>query len=343
MLAPEEVERLLSPISAESPAGPSLRFDPLYEKLREARREDDATVPRGVWERPLKAADHAGTAALAADALAKRSKDLQLAAWLADAWVELHGLVGATRGLDLVQGLCNRFWEGLHPVLDEDGDEARGGVLSWLDEALARRLRGVALGGERGTITLRDWDRAASPPADEEEHAPTRETLLARLSLVGAARWASVEDEVEAARHALARLDEELDARMAAPVRLRRLEAALRDLSTLGGELLQASGGRAPSAPATERAHDAAVKAASPGPVGVSGGPIQSRAEAYRRLAEAAEFLRRTEPHSPVPYLVQRAIGWGNMSLGELLQEFINSPDDLVVTHRLLGMRGRED
>jgi type VI secretion system protein ImpA len=342
MLAPEEVERLLSPLADETPAGPSLRFDPVYEKLREARREDDASLPRGVWERPLKAADHAATAALAGDALARRSKDLQIAAWLADAWVELHGLEGATRGLDLVQGLCNRFWEGLHPVLDEDGDEARGGVLSWLDEALARRLRGVALGGERGTITLRDWDRAASPPA-EEENAPTRESLLARLSLVGATRWASVEDDVETARHALARLDEELDARMSAPVRLRRLEATLRDLGALAGELLQASGGRAPSAPATERASEAAAKAASLGPAGVSNGPIQSRAEAYRRLAEAAEFLLRTEPHSPVPYLVQRAIGWGNMSLGELLQEFINSPDDLVVTHRLLGMRRRED
>lgn len=71
-------------------------------------------------------------------------------------------------------------------------------------------------------------------------------------------------------------------------------------------------------------------------------GPIQSRAEAYLRLTEAADYLLRTEPHSPVPYLIKRAVGWGNMSLAELLMELVGSPDDLVTIQRLLGMRGRE-
>jgi predicted component of type VI protein secretion system len=70
---------------------------------------------------------------------------------------------------------------------------------------------------------------------------------------------------------------------------------------------------------------------------------IASRADAYYRLAEAAEYLLRTEPHSPVPYLVKRAVQWGNMSLAELLYEFVGSPDDLVAIQRLLGMRGKED
>ena len=72
-------------------------------------------------------------------------------------------------------------------------------------------------------------------------------------------------------------------------------------------------------------------------------GPIQSRADAYYRLAEAAEYLIRTEPHSPVPYLVKRAVQWGNMPLAQLLTEFIGNPEDLVTIQRLLGMRGREE
>jgi type VI secretion system protein ImpA len=51
----------------------------------------------------------------------------------------------------------------------------------------------------------------------------------------------------------------------------------------------------------------------------------------------------RTEPHSPVPYLVKRAVQWGNMSLTQLLSEFIGNPEDLVTIQRLLGMRGREE
>jgi predicted component of type VI protein secretion system len=72
-------------------------------------------------------------------------------------------------------------------------------------------------------------------------------------------------------------------------------------------------------------------------------GRIVSRADAYRRLTEAADYLLHTEPHSPVPYLVKRAIQWGNMSLAELLQEFIGNADDLVTVHRLLGMRPRDE
>jgi hypothetical protein len=50
-------------------------------------------------------------------------------------------------------------------------------------------------------------------------------------------------------------------------------------------------------------------------PAGVSIDP-QSRADALRRLAAVAAYFRRTEPHSPVSYLVQRAVRWGEMPSG---------------------------
>ena len=46
---------------------------------------------------------------------------------------------------------------------------------------------------------------------------------------------------------------------------------------------------------------------------------IRNRAEAYRMLTEAADYLLIHEPHSPTPYLVKRAVAWGHMSLTELL------------------------
>lgn len=66
-------------------------------------------------------------------------------------------------------------------------------------------------------------------------------------------------------------------------------------------------------------------------------GALTSRADAYRRLEEAADYLMRTEPHSPVPYLVKRAVGWGAMPLEELLQELLDSESDLKQIYRLLG------
>ena len=46
-----------------------------------------------------------------------------------------------------------------------------------------------------------------------------------------------------------------------------------------------------------------------------------SREEAYRQLLLIAEYLARTEPHSPVPYLIRRGVEWGNKPLSELLGE----------------------
>ena len=50
-----------------------------------------------------------------------------------------------------------------------------------------------------------------------------------------------------------------------------------------------------------------------------------SREEAYRQLLLIAEYLARTEPHSPVPYLIRRGVEWGNKPLSELLGELISA------------------
>jgi type VI secretion system protein ImpA len=68
---------------------------------------------------------------------------------------------------------------------------------------------------------------------------------------------------------------------------------------------------------------------------------LRSREEAFRRLDEVADYLLRTEPHSPVPYLVKRAVTWGAMPLAELLQELLDSESDLKQLYRLLGTRVR--
>ena len=77
-----DLEALLTPISADKPAGESLRYSGVYEAVEEARREDDPSLPQGVWKTELKRADWREAARLCLDALETRAKDLQLAAWL---------------------------------------------------------------------------------------------------------------------------------------------------------------------------------------------------------------------------------------------------------------------
>jgi type VI secretion system protein ImpA len=54
-------------------------------------------------------------------------------------------------------------------------------------------------------------------------------------------------------------------------------------------------------------------------------GVPQSREDAYRQLASIAQYLLRYEPHSPVPYMIQRALEWGSKPLPELIQELMAS------------------
>ena len=55
--APDLASFLLPLQGPEGPAGPPLRYDPVCARIREARTEEDASLPMGEWTRPLKKAD----------------------------------------------------------------------------------------------------------------------------------------------------------------------------------------------------------------------------------------------------------------------------------------------
>ncbi len=70
---------LLTPIPGTRPTGQDVAYAGDYDAIIEARREDNAALPQGVWQRELKRADWAAVERLCAETLAARSKDLQVA------------------------------------------------------------------------------------------------------------------------------------------------------------------------------------------------------------------------------------------------------------------------
>src|SRR5262249_51198530 len=113
-------------------------------EIREARRADDA-LAQGDWQRELKTAEWDRVFSLSRDALAQRTKDVQIAAWLTEAAVRTPGFARLRGGLKLVRGLHEKFWEALFPPV-EDGDlEARANSLAWLDRQAAAALQEVPI------------------------------------------------------------------------------------------------------------------------------------------------------------------------------------------------------
>ena len=67
-------------------------------------------------------------------------------------------------------------------------------------------------------------------------------------------------------------------------------------------------------------------------------GPVQDRAAAYMRLNEAADFLMYVEPHSPVPYLIRKAIEWGGLNTAELYEQLFIQQQGQLNIFDLLGI-----
>lgn len=347
-----DLEPLLAPIPGDSPAGEWLRFEPLYDEIRRLREEDDPSLPQGVWQRELKRADWNGVAERASQALATRTKDLQLAAWLTEAWLRRHGFPGLESGLRLVSALCREYWDGLYPPIEGENVDARMAPLVWAIDKLPLALKQIPVTAPTGEgETAYGWldselalyqanlskTRAGAPP---ESGVVTHPQFLVAVSLTPAPWYAELAAQLSKALIAIEELEEvltalagEANAPSVAPLRT-PLIAIQSFISRVLAERVQ-SGELAAWVVNDGSAPFAGPDLDSPR----RGAPIMSRADAFQRLRESAEYLMRTEPHSPVPYLVRRAISWEHMSLAELLEELLAKNTDLAAIYALLGIR----
>lgn len=155
-------ENLLAPLSENSGVGQYLRYDPLYDEIRQARKEEDETLSQGIWQHDLKKADFVTVEALCAEALEFRTKDIQIVSWLTDSWISLDSVEGFARGLALCKEMVSTYWSNIYPQEDEDGYEARVRLLEWMNEQFANRLMTVPLTyksmtQEHAILTLADW------------------------------------------------------------------------------------------------------------------------------------------------------------------------------------------
>jgi type VI secretion system protein ImpA len=68
------------------------------------------------------------------------------------------------------------------------------------------------------------------------------------------------------------------------------------------------------------------------------------RATTYATISAIADHLQRLEPHSPTPYLLKRAVRWGNMSLTDVLEEIRGDGSDIErVLNLLTGPQSYQD
>ncbi len=357
-----DLDLIFQPIPGENPAGESLRYSGIYDEMREARRADD-NLSQGEWQTELKLADFHKVLNLGIDALSTKSKDLQIAAWTCEALVKLHGFAGFRDGLKIMAGLQERFWEQLHPEIDDGDMESRANAVAWVDEHVGLAVKGAPFTGV-ANYSYSDWEDSQkfnwpeaidSLPADdadrfrklrEQAEKENRVTSDIWQKEIAQTRRASVEavnhlmGESWQALNDLNRIIEEKFERNQAPA-LGAVKKVLEDIEGQVKILLVAKRAEEPDEvfdETTEGADGQEIAVGGGGGGQAGSGAIQGRRDALKRLNEIAEFFKKTEPHSPVSYLVQRAVKWGDMPLELWLQEVIKDPSVLYQLKETLGV-----
>lgn len=351
-----DIEQFLTPIAGENPCGENLRYDPAYSEIEQARSQRD-TDPLVANEDV--AVDWPKVIELATAYLTERSKDLRVAGYLAEALVHRYGFAGLRDGMRLICALVTEFWDHLHPAIDEDDLGPRVAPLEWLtaDDSgslLPNTIRGVPLarpkGEENGVISWNFWKSTYPPPKGESEDESTyanrkaeaeRRKELFDNSLDGASKdeLQSRHEDLQEALAAIAEFDELVDDRFGdlAPGTT-AVRKACDDCGALLRTRLPTEPGSQPDGPEGYAEH-ADVHNGNAG----AAGPIRNRQEAFRRLEEIATFLRQTDPHSPVSYLVFRAVKWAKLPFDDLLEELVKEPDARSRICDLLGIRQDEE
>ncbi|MFJ4142858.1 type VI secretion system protein TssA [Pseudomonas sp. NPDC089734] len=352
------VSALLEPLSAESPCGVNLRHDPVYDHLRQLRREDDASLPMGVWQSDIKRADWHRMEVVATTVLHDRSKDLMVAVWLGEAWLHIDARAGIKDALSLVAGLCERYPEDLYPQ-PADGDLSwRATPIEWMVRRYSELLQThfpllEDTEGEFSGFGLSSWhslqrrrvqvnDSKAAKAAAEEangQHARLNE----RVRATPPSWWLSSFEAIQTALQRLAGLEawsahyfHEQEPSYGT------LRQALESSATLFKEFIAMHPPQALPQEAEEVTSDMTQNTQAESgheatPARVFGEP-KNREEAYRQLLLISDYLARTEPHSPVPYLIRKGVEWGNKPLKELLSELISSDAEARRVWTLLGV-----
>lgn len=314
-------------------------------QLDELRREvdpndfapDDPLRPQSVRK-----ADWKGIIKLTQEILRSTCKDYLIATRLTEALVKDRGFPGLAAGLRLLRLMTEQCWDRMHPEITEEDDiDTRARRFDWLDAVdrgawFPSTLRFVPMMPPTPEgYSWQDWKDAQSgkgkiASADIEtaiQNCP-RESIE------------SLTEDLNESRQELELLSQSLSQKMETDSGnytpgLLGIRSALGDCYALTQQILQKKGGprQITETAAETKSDDLTSPVRAPAP------RMESRAEIYAGVREAAAKLQQLEPHSPIPYLLYRAVELGSLPFPELMKALILDGDVLKVMNRELGIK----
>jgi type VI secretion system protein ImpA len=340
------VEALLAPVSEEAPAGEDLSYDSGRYELEQVF---DSSV----------SIDASGEAAGASDvdwrtvlrqieSQFARTKDVWLAVYLCRAGARSGQLEVVEAGAQTLAGLFERYWENVHPQLEELGLPGRKGPCDSLAaraEFLGPLERTILVSHPRlGAYSGADFERFRTGAEAEDGYGMFRAALqeLSEDALREAVtRLESIEEGFRRAdaiftTNAAGEPSPNFGPTYETLARLRRgVSAFLTDAPETDGEDASADAEEG----AVNSGGESGGGGASAG--GRISGRVDSREDVIRVLDLINDYYRRREPSSPVPMVLERAKAWVTLDFMAVLKDI--APDGVDQAVRVLVQRPSDD
>jgi type VI secretion system protein ImpA len=322
-------DALLAPLSEDAPCGPDLSYAPARQRLEQAFHTDVSIDTSGREARAAEVDWKTILAGIVAEFA--QTKDIWLATYLCRAGAMAGSLDHVVLGAAMLAGLLDRYWDGVHPRLDELGVAGRrtpceplahkGAFLDpFARMALIKHERHGVFSGEVLIALKRDG-------ASAEAYGPFQLVLQEKGDA-----------PLKAAHERLGRIDAALRRSDALLMEKGGVEGSVdfKPAYTLIAEMRQALAAFyiTPAAAAAPGDTSPAVQA------GAEGGPrgaLNSREDVIRALDAVIGYYQRKEPSSPLLPILERAKTWVPMTFLDLLADI--APDSLGEARRVLSQR----
>jgi len=366
----QDIESLLTAIDGDNPCGIDLRETSSsdYQTLKDARRtiaslvrarkfdnDSDGEINRH-WETIYN---------LAPEVIKMQSKDLEVAAWYAEASLKLHGYTGLRAAFSLNEGLVEHFFDNIYPLPDEDGIETRVYSLIGLNGedgsgTIILPLKNAPLSEDYDTpFTFNLYSRCIE--ADKITDAESKQQRLNEIGITiqeinnqvnasSSTYYQSLIEDLEASLTHFNNMTNLLDTKCGladsppSSAIKKTLEAVLDAVKSLTKNKLAAPQTAEATEPASQNAQENTINTSTtPQHSSMSVGAINSRADALNQLLLVANYFRQTEPHSPLCGALERVVEWGNMSLQELMLALIPDASARANYTQLTGIDLGED
>lgn len=326
-------------ISGEHDVGVDLRLDndinAPYRVIRDIRSEARACerqwmqgerdhVDVKLWQKLFSLTDQC---------LVEQSKDLELMAWHVEAAIRVAGVDGLIAALSMMQSCIDIFGDTLFPTVDNDDPEWRLQSLTTLsgedrDGSLVLPLYQLSLSHDE---SLPIWQYLQAN--DEQKKAIVNQCSITYLQT----QYQSVVALKTCWHQCVNRFDAVfLDQ---APRTDRMTEAVERVRSHLY-QILSSKGHQFDLSP-DQNVHTH-INDQLPISNEMHRGD-RTRDSALSELKQIAAYFHQREPHSPVPYMLERIIAWANMPLPDLLAQMISNTSELQQVYSLTGIGATEN